>query len=81
MSTKYEPVANNILVEAVKVSTTITIPGTVEPEEYNVVATGIDVKHVAAGQKVIISSTALTVPIRNTSYALTNADNVLCVVK
>ncbi len=81
MNTKYEPVGNNILVEAVTIDSTIALPGTVEPDEYTVVATAYDVRYIGVGDKVIISSMAPKVPIRNTKFSLTNADNVLCVVK
>lgn len=79
MSTKYEPTENNVLVEAIQISSTIALPGNVEADEYKVIATGKKVDNCAAGQTVILSG--FHTPIKGTKYFITNMTNVLCVVK
>jgi hypothetical protein len=80
MSTKYEPVGKNILVEAVQISSTITIPGTIDADEYRVLATGKEVPNCAMSQTVILAQGIMT-PVKNTKMFLTHCDNVLAIVK
>ena len=78
MKMKYEPIGNTLLVEAIDISTTIAIPGSVQPERYTIVARGSGTKipkELKTGDTIIISG--YVTPIKDTKYGIATADSVL----
>lgn len=79
----YVPLGNAVVVEAVAVSTTIKLPGNYEPDSYTVVGIGdgkLISKKLKVGDSVVLNPGASFVKIKDTNYAITNAENVLAVI-
>ena len=89
----YVPLGNAVVVEAVAVSTTIKLPGNLsttiklpgnyEPYSYTVVGIGdgkLISKKLKVGDSVVLNPGASFVKIKDTNYAITNAENVLAVI-
>ena len=80
MKIKYEPIGNTVLVEAVAIKTSIQLPDSIQSDKYTVVALGNGdkvPKELSVGDVVILSPGFGMVPVKNTNYVITNADNIL----
>lgn len=80
---KITPIGNTLLVEAVAISTTLALPGTIEADRYTVVAVGDGdkvPKTIKVGDTVILQENFMAVPVKNTNYKLVNSDLVLAKV-
>lgn len=80
MKVKIQPIGNTLLVEAVKISTTLQLPSTVDAEKYVILAVGDGdkiPKTIKVGDTVILQDSYSGVPIKDTNYKLINSELVL----